>query len=929
MEGYQYTNSNHASIGAYGKHRTSPTVSPLKEYQRKQNFLYGTNLSHVSKTIPAATYCLRRQIRKQIHRQFIGVANDIHIRYLEHFDHDDGPERVDDQNFRYSKAQRETLSLMKRWVQRSFVRNVCVLVCQFDNLNKNATDYGIVHYNSVTVRTRQLCLPIFNKYKALYITTNLDSFSVIFDTPGQAACAAYDVKHVINAYKYSLEGSRSHFQARLKRIGIDMGGNIIIDAQGQIHGKPMHNAIKYVESPVTTPFQEAAILMSLSLVNKINGIPGFQNATFTPCQELECFELGGDIEYQNSVVPFSDMRFLNQNLHGFALRNQKGMDIEKLEKTIMLHFAKPTTVLQININAPNAFLDKFGLEYALIHRIETPKIIANCIQKYDVQVVSDDIYIFKSSAVAVECVKDMMDVLEKWNKQCKDERNVRQITAYGIDTSICIHVPNSDIYWGKAFDVANAIGTVNRNGEILISANVYSDLVDSGMFKSLRAIPTQINISPNTPASLYSIYFVNVEDEERGKMNLTSKKKSVRFDMGNHLTEQMELQKQKQQQQQSPMHNVAKRNIVKNVPISSLGAIIKSEGDCIGTDWTGIIKGRELERYSTANTIDSTYDPNKFQSSSMWVQKTMAERQREEYNRTKGGFGSIGNPNDVLIEQTSMRGKRYTDIARGNEKIVRPPQNRSTAQLVRPVDTEVILNLGSQPSPLKTRKLIKVKPHYDPVRQQYPSYSPHAPNAPNKEKTVAFERELKIRNRPIAVKGMHRKKTGLYSPKLQDPTKNDTSGDGVKSNLYNYGKIDPEIVSARSPRFIEQNAGNGIKELFVSYKDWSDNKLMEPLPMTRFDGSGREIIQKEHETYNRVFQRHMEKSAEDIAQQQEKQRALNTAQNNLDYQLQHENKYNLITLQDRKTGKIDNSYTRHKGVRIVKKLDQSTSGLNF
>ena len=207
---------------------------------------------------------MRRKLRKKIHRQFKDVINERHVPYLEQFDHGDGPERVDDQNFRHSKVQRDMLTLMKRWVQRTYIRQVCVLVCQFDNIDKYLMDCGIVHYNAITVRTRQLCLPIFNKYKALYITTNLDSFSVIFDTPGQAACAAYDVKHVLNAYKYSLEASRSQFQARLKRIGIDMGGDIIIDALGQIHGKPMSNAIKYVEGQVNKPFQEGPILMSLS-----------------------------------------------------------------------------------------------------------------------------------------------------------------------------------------------------------------------------------------------------------------------------------------------------------------------------------------------------------------------------------------------------------------------------------------------------------------------------------------------------------------------------------------------------------------------------------------------------------------------------------------------------------------------------------------
>ena len=74
-------------------------------------------------------------------------------------------------------------------------------------------------------------------------------------------------------------------------------------------------------------------------MNKINGIPSFQNATFTVCKDLECFELVA-ILTTKIVVPYSDMRFLNQNLHAFALRNHKGMDIEKVEKNIMLHLLR-------------------------------------------------------------------------------------------------------------------------------------------------------------------------------------------------------------------------------------------------------------------------------------------------------------------------------------------------------------------------------------------------------------------------------------------------------------------------------------------------------------------------------------------------------------------------------------------------------------
>ena len=155
----------------------------------------------------------------------------------------------------------------------------------------------------------------------------------------------------------------------------------------------------------------------------------------------------------------------------------------------------------------------------------------------------------------------------------------------------------------------------------------------------------------------------------------------------------------------------------------------------------------------------------------------------------------------------------------------------------------------------------------------------------------------------------------------------DTGTDGVKSNLYNYGENSIKVSSPISPRLIEQNAGNGIKNIFDSYKNWSDNKFLEPVPMLRMDGSGRPIVQKEVETYNRVFQRHMESNAEDIARHEEHQNALLKARSNFDYQLQHENPYNLITLKDKKTGEIDASYKRTQGVRIVKRADQSSLNL--
>ena len=634
-----------------------------------------------------------------MNKKFDGVVQKEYTAYFKFFDHGDGPATVDDQDFRYNVTQRERLSLMKRWVQRTFVRKICVLVCQFDNLQKNVTTNGIIHYNAITVRARQLCLPILHKYKALYITTNLENICVLFDTPGQAACAAYDIKHVLNAYKYSLDASRSKFQTRLKAIGIDMGDNILIDALGQVHGVAMSNARAYAEAKFPSTSQEGSIFLSLNIVNNISSIPTFHMANFAPRNDLNCFELSGDIDYKSAIVPCTDMRFLDHNLQPLALRNQKGMDIEKIDKTVRLTFVKTATVLQINVEAPAAFVEKFGLEYAIIHRVETPQIIANCVQKYDAQSIADDIYIFKNAASAVNCAKLMLSTLEKWNSQCKDERNIRKISGFGIDTSVCVYIPRSDVYWGRAFDVVNTICCSHRSGEVLVTANVYSDIVDSGMFRTLRAIPSRLNVSPNTSLSLFTLKFENhFENIKQTQVSSARTSKHVHFGdtTGENVLEQEKTALISARSSTNPRG-----------PISSLGAIIKSEGDYVGTDWGKIVRDRELERYNTMSTIDTQPDPGQFLPTSTWVQKTMAERKRDEYNRTKEGFGSLGNPNDVLLQETSMIGRKFADVPRGNEKVLRTPVNRLLTSVIRPTDTNEILNLGAQASPLKTRNLFK------------------------------------------------------------------------------------------------------------------------------------------------------------------------------------------------------------------------------
>jgi len=58
--------------------------------------------------------------------------------------------------------------------------DVTVFVSDLSGFTSTTRKWGITHFASVIVRMRQLCLPIFHKRGAIYITTEADNFIVIF-----------------------------------------------------------------------------------------------------------------------------------------------------------------------------------------------------------------------------------------------------------------------------------------------------------------------------------------------------------------------------------------------------------------------------------------------------------------------------------------------------------------------------------------------------------------------------------------------------------------------------------------------------------------------------------------------------------------------------------------------------------------------------
>ena len=892
----------------------SSTRSKRKDALLEQ-VMNGTYADDQSGTTPATLYVARRIDRRTLSSQYRNVIREEHLGLLKLFDHDKGPHTVEPRSHRLRAEQATSLILMKRWIQRSFVKKMTVLTCEFDHLSKLVEKYGIVHYNAVTIRAKQLCIPVFNKYRALYITSNVDSFQVIFDNAVQATCAAYDVQHVLNAYRYSLKAERAHFQCRLKSIGIAQGANIVVDISGHLHGSCVNMS---VDMAVKTT--GGTLLVTPEVMQTIRSAPVFAAAEFRPNTNLGCYEVAGDIAYQSDVTPYSDLRFLHPLTASFAQRNQREVDLERCDGRILYQFGKHAAILQLNYHVRDDSSTNLNEEQALVHSIEVPQIFSSILEKYRSVRLADDVHVFLSSMAAVRCADEMKKALLKWNAGCKNSVNTRNVQSYSVHTALSIIVPGTDIFWGNSFDVVHAMCmSGDYDGKIIVTKDVYSEIAGEGIHAHNITY-----VYAGAKVHGYAIVFAEKKSEFLGatpesmvvrSRARTDEAKSIKSPKTAALLYDYPRLSDPVKAMQFSSTLLPPSN--QNRPLSTFGQIITSENELIGTDWKGILTAREQER------VSSPQRDLKFVAAvptSHWVQSTLAQRQREEYERSRNGFGDIGNADDALLIHNSMRGKQYSNTTRFDEKSTHMKQRRNGQYAQKPPDTPGILHLGAQPSPLKTRKTYVVTSNYDPVRQEYPSYDPCATELLDKVAMhPSFVQERKERTGYVGVDGHGAKPKKVFSA---------NQGLGVRDNFLNYGAAPPPKNlrgRAKSPRSEggDAQSGSNIKDLFNSYRDWSNNIQVDQGPLVRLDGTGRHIEQKGRQEWDNVTQRHVSDELEMAFKEQETRDAIEASKVNFAKQLKHETNYNVINLQHRVTGEEVLSPTRSAGVRIIERPKRS------
>ena len=242
--------------------------------------------------------------------------------------------------------QRRFSVRMAKWLKKSFFKQeICVLVSDLSGFTRLTRKYGVIHFASVIVRKRQLCLPILHKHGALFISTEADNFIVIMPSAVAGAKAANEMQSVIFQYNESLPPERDHFKIILNGIGLDCGIGVAVDRDDKLHGEVSNTAYHIGEDLCS----DGRVLCSGRMVARLNeekDIDGVwdicEGVTVEQGAEGESvFEIKSIKDQPNpDIVDTEDARYLHANLMPFARRHNTNITEEKIINTIDVEIKK-------------------------------------------------------------------------------------------------------------------------------------------------------------------------------------------------------------------------------------------------------------------------------------------------------------------------------------------------------------------------------------------------------------------------------------------------------------------------------------------------------------------------------------------------------------------------------------------------------------
>jgi class 3 adenylate cyclase len=371
------------------------------------------------------------------------------------------------------------------WVAELVREEVAVLVSDLSGFTSKTRKHGIIHFAGVIIRKRQLCLPIFKRLHAIHVGTEGDNLIVAFHSPLNAAKAALEMQHVINAHNASLEESHSHFRIQLNGIGVHCDRGLLVDTDGDLLGKALTGAYFIGEDLV----KGGHVLVSKAVKEKVEYDDFFRTATFSQYSELmpdsePCYTIGGSPgPIAAELVPTGDSRYLRASLLTLCSRHDaSAVDLEVMDQQIsrkyMVHRAVLMFALDLLGDSESGCLDSVGfLLEVMARKRRTMEHLRPALEGPGGVGLEDMLWTFEQPADAVVAALATRNMLRELNAQHKDGAQRVHIHGYGVHCGQLLCIDGTDVHWGDPVNTASKLGQdTARDEELLITPEVRESL---------------------------------------------------------------------------------------------------------------------------------------------------------------------------------------------------------------------------------------------------------------------------------------------------------------------------------------------------------------------------------------------------------------------------------------------------------------------
>ena len=438
--------------------------------------------------MPVASPAVNKQLRKQFINDFKTATdseggikspltrhNSLHVCEAGHHHEEELQEIVDEKD-------KQLIEKLQSWIRVSYAdMNVAVLVSDLSGFTSTTRKYGIVHFASVIVRMRQLCLPILKRRGAIYIGTEADNFIVIFPDTHEAAHAALEMQKVIKEYKESLTPERDHYKIKLNGIGVHCGQGVVVDKQGKLHGQVANIAYHIGEDLCA----KTSVLFSKDVKDVVSKNPNFANTEFKKienpdeAEDGEIFEVGGDTaSLETELVPTDDMRYLHPSLKELVSRHDPAADIKKIDGDIHAKFMNPYSALMFEFDFEHIEAEA-GAEAGLRLKFLALDLIRPVLTEFSGNELEDVLWIFDDPIKAVTATMKLKSEISKYNESKSSSEQIK-ISGYGIHTGQMIFIEGTDIHWGDPVNTSSKLGQdLAKNGDFLITPVVYNSVKEN------------------------------------------------------------------------------------------------------------------------------------------------------------------------------------------------------------------------------------------------------------------------------------------------------------------------------------------------------------------------------------------------------------------------------------------------------------------